>query len=537
MSSSGSAAAAPAGAFSPFGHRAFALLWTATLISNIGTWMHEVGASWLMTTLNSSPAVVALVQTATTLPVFLFALFAGTLADRLDKRRMLLTINSILLVIVSLFAVLVWQGLITPVLLILFTLMIGTGAAFMAPAWQAVVPQLVPRENLRPAIALNSMGINISRAIGPALAGILIAGVGLASPFALNAASYVIIIAALYLWRPEPQPARAYYGSILGDMATGLRHVHHNEAMKATAIRAAAFFLFASAYWALLPLIARAAEGGGSELYGMLMALIGGGAVLGALLLPRLQAHTTSDMAVRIGTFGTVAALCIMALSGSPAALMIAALLGGLSWITVLTSFNVSAQTALPNWVRARGLAVFLMVFFGSMALGSILWGQIATATNIPTALVIAALGLALGVLVTRRFPVGQGEDADLSPGGIWPEAPPLSADHSLDQAALVTIEYQVEASQTPAFLKALHGFSKERMRDGAIRWDIHESVETPGLWIESFHLPSWAEHLEQHKRVTVDDAGAQDALRAFDSRPTGPVVRHFVAPRPGGKT
>ncbi|MDJ0821235.1 MAG: MFS transporter [Paracoccaceae bacterium] len=536
MSSSGSMTAgavppARMGAFSPFQHRAFALLWTATLISNIGTWMHDVGAGWLMTTLNSSPAVVTLVQAATTLPVFLFALFAGALADRLDKRRMLITINVVLTGVISALALLVWLEMMTPTLLILFTLLIGTGAAFMAPAWQAVVPQLVPRDRLKPAIALNSMGINISRAIGPALAGVLIVSVGLAAPFVLNAISHVVIILALILWRPDPSPVRAHHGSILSEMGTGLRHVRHNDAMKATAIRAVAFFLFASAYWSLLPLIAREAEGGGSQLYGMLMALIGAGAVTGALLLPRLQDRLSSDATVRVGTMGTILALLALSVSATPLALMAAAFLGGLSWIAVLTSFNVSAQTALPNWVRARGLAVFLMVFFGSMSLGSVIWGQVATATSVPVALMIAAAGLAFGIVATRSFAVGQGEASDLSAASHWPQAPVLSETQEPDRPAMVVVEYQVAPAQTDAFITALRAFAKERRRDGAIDWSLHESVETPGTWIESFRLPSWHEHLAQHERVTKDDAARQESVRGFDTRETGPVVRHYIVP------
>ena len=537
MSSSGSATSAPAsvkpesGAFSPFAHSVFALLWIATLVSNIGTWMHEVGAGWLMTTLNPSPAVVTLVQAATTMPIFLFALFAGALADRSDKRRMLITINVLLFGVVTVLSVLVWQEKMTPALLIAFTLAIGTGAAFMAPAWQSVVPQLVPRDKLKPAIALNSMGINISRAIGPAMAGVLIASVGLAAPFALNAASHLVILAALILWRPEATKRPAHHGSILGDMATGLRHVRHNPAMRATAIRAAAFFLFASAYWALLPLIARNAEGGGSELYGALMALVGGGAVAGAFLLPQLQKHASSDTTVRLGTAGTIAALIAMALSSTQAALMASAFLGGLSWIAVLTSFNVSAQTALPNWVRARGLAVFLMVFFGSMSLGSLVWGQVASLTSISTALLIAAGGLAIGVWATRTFEVGQGENLDLTPSSMWPVAPALSEAQRADRPAMVTVEYQIDPAKTDEFVAALRDFAKERRRDGAIDWTLHESVETPGTWIETFRLPSWHEHLEQHERVNKDDAARQETVRAFDLRTTGPIVRHYISP------
>ena len=521
------------GAFSPFAHSAFALLWTATLVSNTGTWMHEVGAGWLMTTLNPSPAVVTLVQAATTLPVFLFALLAGALADRVDKRAMLLALNSGLFIVVSLLALLVWLEAMTPALLIGFTLVLGTGAAFMAPAWQSIVPQLIPRPKLKPAIALNSMGINLSRAIGPALAGVLIAGVGLAAPFALNALSYLVILAALFYWRPEPAPRRAFHGSIGGDMLTGLRHVRHNAAMRATAIRGAAFFLFASAYWALLPLIAREADGGGAELYGALMGLIGAGAVIGAFLLSRIQAYTTSDKTVMIGTGGTALALVVMAILPGQVALMTAAFLGGLSWIAVLTSFNVSAQTALPDWVRARGLSVFLMVFFGAMAFGSLLWGQVAQATSIPITLLIAAAGLLAGIPLTRRFVVGQGEALDLSQAVAWPAAPMLAETQSTDSPALVTVEYVVDPARTDAFLDAIALFSRERMRDGATRWDLHESVETPGLWIESFHLPSWAEHLAQHERVTREDEAAQKIVKAFDIRDTGPVVRHYVSRPP----
>ncbi|MBT9382955.1 MFS transporter [Pseudooceanicola sp. CBS1P-1] len=519
MSSSGDAA--PAGAYAPFRQRAFALLWTATLISNIGTWMNDVGSGWLMTTLDPSPAVVTLVQAATTLPVFCFALLAGALADRLDKRRMLIAINLVLLVVVSTLTLLVWAGRMTPALLIAFTLMIGTGAAFVAPAWQAIVPQLVPRDQLRPAIALNSMGINIARAIGPAIAGVLIAGVGLAAPFALNALSFVAILIALVLWQPPPALPVSGGGSLLQDMATGLRHVRHNRAMRDTALRAAAFFLFASAYWALLPLIARGIEGGGSTLYGALMGVVGAGAVTGALLLPRLQRRASADGTVRLGTLGT-----------GLAPLLVAAFLGGLSWIAVLTSFNVSAQTALPGWVRARGLAVFLMVFFGSMALGSLVWGQVATALSVPGALLLATAGLALGLLVTLRLPLGQAEGADLSPAQAWPMAPEVTDGQARDSSAMVLVEYRIAPPDREAFLALLPPVAHERLRNGATRWHVHECVETPGLWLESFHLPSWAEHLAQHERVSHADLDHHARLRTLHQGTDPPRVRHFIGPK-----
>lgn len=518
--------------WAPFGYRAFALLWGATLISNIGTWMHEVGASWLMTTLNSSPAVVSLVQAATTLPVFIFALFAGALADRMDKRRMLIAINVFLLLIVSTLTVLVHFDLVTPLTLILFTLAIGTGTAFMAPAWQAVVPTLVPREALQPAIALNSMGINISRAIGPALAGVLIATVGLSAPFAINALSYICIIAALLLWKNTSTPVKTSQ-PIAGAMMTGLRHVAHNSPLKATLMRSFSFFIFASAYWALLPLVVRNINEDGATLYGTLLTLIGLGAVVGALTLPRLRARLDANQMAVAGSIGTASAMLILALVRDPVMAGIATLVGGFSWIAVLTTFNVSAQMSLPNWVRARGLAVNLMVFFGSMSAGAALWGQVATATATSTTLVIAAIGLLIGIPLTQRFKLGQAEDLDLNPAMHWPAPQVMFEDESLNDRGpvMVTVEYEIRASDEAAFIEAARGFSHERLRDGAFEWQLYQSAEQPGLWIEAFSVSSWEEHLAQHARVSHADKDLQENLRAFDTRDGGPVVRHFIAP------
>jgi MFS family permease len=537
MSSSGNPAADPApivppGPFSPFTHRAFALLWTATLISNVGTWMHDVGAGWLMTTLNSSPAVVSLVQAATTLPVFLFALYAGTLADRLDKRRMLITVNVILLVLISLLTLLVHFEMVTPVILILFTLAIGTGTAFMAPAWQAIVPALVPRDALQPAIALNSMGINISRAIGPALAGVLIASVSLSAPFAVNAASHLVIIIALVLWRYDGTVTKTSQ-PVANAMLTGLRHVAHNAPLKATLMRSFAFFIFASAYWALLPLVVQGIEGGGAELYGLLLTLIGTGAVAGALTMPKFRARVDGSTMALLGTLGTAAAMVILATAAVPYLAAAAALLGGFSWIAVLTTFNVSAQTALPNWVRARGLAINLMVFFGSMALGSAAWGQVATATSTTTTMLIAAAGLIVGAVLTRNVKLGQGEQLDLTPSMHWPAPEVALPEDGLAARGpvMVTIEYVIDPSQTEAFLAALTDLSQERWRDGAFEWRSYQNIEEPELWIEAFSISSWEEHLAQHARVSNADKAVQDRVRAFDTRENGPVVKHFIAP------
>ena len=307
-------AAAPSSTWRPFRYSAFTVLWTATVVSNIGTWMHEVGAGWLMTSLAPSPFMVALVQGATTLPIFLLALPAGALADIVDRRKVLLAVTLFLTVVAAALGGLVWLGLVTPWVLLVFTFLMGAGAAFAAPAWQAIVPTLVPRADLQPAVALNSVGINISRAIGPALGGLIIATLGIAVPFLLNAVSSLGVIAALLWWKPPAAPARRLPAERFASaIRTGLRYARASGPLRATLGRAVAFFLFASAYWALLPLIARGLLGGGPELYGILLGCVGAGAVGGALFLPKLKALLGPDRLVAAGTLGMALVLIVLA--------------------------------------------------------------------------------------------------------------------------------------------------------------------------------------------------------------------------------
>ncbi|PWG63512.1 MFS transporter [Spiribacter halobius] len=532
----GSAAAGVAeSAFAPLRHLAFAVLWTATVVSNIGTWMHEVAAGWLMTSLSPSPMLVALVQTATTLPVFLFALPAGALADIVDRRRLLIIVQTGLALTAALLGTLVLAGAMTPMLLLALTFVMGMGAALLAPAWQAIVPRLVPREDLQSAVALNSVGINVSRAVGPAIAGVLIAAVGLWAPFFLNALSFLCVIAALVWWRPAPAPPRWLPPEhLIGALRTGLRYARASVPLRATLARALAFFVFASAYWALLPLIARQLLGGGPTLYGGLLGAVGAGAVGGALLLPRLRARLGADRVVALGTLGTATTLLGFALLREPSVAVVMSLIAGTSWIAVLSSLNVSAQTALPDWVRARGLALFVTVFFGAMSLGSLVWGQLASVAGVPAALLAAAAGAVLAVPVSLRWRLGQGESMDLTPSLHWPAPPAAEAVDEGHGPVLVTVEYDIEPVRTTEFLAALEGLASERRRDGAYAWGIFEDVAVPGRFVESFLVASWLEHLRQHERVTRADAELQARVRAFHRGPDGPVVRHHLARSPG---
>ncbi len=393
-------------AWSPLRHGSFALLWTASLVSNTGSWMHDTAASWFMTTLDSTPYMVALVQAATTLPVCLLALPAGTLADRMDRRRLLILTQCVMLVLATLLGLLTLAGTAGEGTLLAITFGLGICTAIMSPTWQAIIPRLVPQPELQPAVALHAVGINISRAIGPAAGGLIIVAAGIAWPFLINALSFLAVIVALWLWRPAPAPARGAPKPFFAAMREGLVHAAGNQALKNTLVRSVLFYVCGSCYWALLPLIARNQLHGGPSLFGVLVGCIGAGAVAGALLLPRLRAIYGLDRVLVFGTVGTVAALTGFALLHQTAAGIVAALLAGASWIACLSSLNVAAQLAVPDWVRARGMAMYTTALYGCLALGSILWGQVATYINLTPALLLAAGAALAGLLFSAARPL-----------------------------------------------------------------------------------------------------------------------------------
>jgi MFS family permease len=516
-------------AWSPFRHVTFTVLWTATVVSNIGSWMYSAASGWLMTSLNPDPFIVSMVQVATTLPMFLFALPAGAIADIVDRRKFLIAVEIALTVVSAVFAAIVWFGLATPVNLLLFTFIIGVGEALTAPPWQSIVPQLVPKPELNSAVAANSVGINVSRALGPAMGGVIAAIFGIAAPFWVNAASNFGVIGALLWWRPNkptrPLPSEHFTNAI----RTGFRHARNNPHLRATLIRGAAFFLFASAYWALLPLVARKQLAGGPELYGFLLGAIGAGAVAGAFVLPRLKVKLGPDRLVVAGSIGTAAAMALFGLASNAATALAASVVAGASWIAVLSSLNVSAQVALPEWVRGRGLAMFVVVLFGSLSLGSAVWGQVAGMVGLSMAHFMAAAGLVVAIPLTWRWKLQTGAGADLTPSMHWPA--PLAA-HSVAQdrgPVLVTVEYRIDPKNRKRFLAALEKLAEERRRDGAFRWGIYEDVADDGRMVEVFLVESWLEHLRQHERVTNADRVVQNAVNRFHIEGT-PKVTHLIA-------
>jgi MFS family permease len=519
--------------WSPFRHASFTVMWTATVIANIGSWMSSAASGWLMTTLNPDPFIVSMVQVATTLPMFLFALPAGALADIIDRRKFLIVAEIAVTVGSAIYAAIVSLGLATAGNLLLFTFLIGVAVALTAPAWQSIVPQLVPKQDLHAAVAANSVGVNVSRAVGPALGGVIVAKLGIAAPFWFDAISNLGIIAALVWWRPPRKETRHLpVERFSSAIRTGFRHARNNPHLRATLIRGAAFFLFASAYWALLPLVARNQIAGGPDLYGFLLGAIGVGAVGGAFALPWLKAKLGPDRLVAAGSIGTAGAMTVFGLARNSTMGLFASVIAGMSWIAVLSSLNVSAQVALPEWVRGRGLAMFVTVFFGALSLGSAIWGQIAGMVGLSAAHFMAAAGALVAIPLTWHWKLQTGAGIDLTPSMHWP-APIVSHEVEADRGpVLVTVEYRIAPKDREPFLAALGKLAYERRRDGAYAWGIFEDAAEEGRMLETFLVDSWLEHLRQHERVTNADRVVQAAVYRFHMEGT-PKVTHLIASEP----
>ncbi|MCE9686062.1 MFS transporter [Shewanella sp. AS16] len=519
-------------AWAPLGIPVFRALWIATLASNIGTWMHDIGAGWLMTQLSSSALMVAWVQTATSLPIFLLALPAGALADIVDRRRHLILVQLFMVIVTGSLALVTQLGVITPWLLVGMTFAMGIGSAMLMPAWAAIVPELVPREALPSAIALNSMGINVARAIGPALAGVIVSFAGSGAVFALNAVSYLGVIWVLTGWQRRPAVSQLPAERMLGAMRSGLRFARHAPALQAAAIRGVGFALFASAAWALLPLVAKRLPDGGPQSFGLLVAAVGAGAVCGALVLPRLRLRLSRNLLVTLASLLYAGCLYGLATLQHLPVLALVMALSGVAWLTVLSSLQVTAQLALPNWVRSRGLALFMCVFMGSMALGSLVWGKLAELLSLSQSLTLASVGALLSVILTRRWHLGGMEELDLSPSMHWPSAPSNDALSHDAGPVLVTIEYELPPDRVPEFQALVAALGKLRRQNGAFSWGLYQDAESPGHFIESFNDDSWLAHLRQHERVTGDMRALQQQILGLLLPGSKPVISHYVAPK-----
>jgi MFS family permease len=539
-------------ALTPFKSKDFTVIWGATVISTIGVRMHEVGAAWLMTTMTDDPFIVALVQATTTLPVFLFALLAGAIADVVSKRRMLLVVNIIMGVLAAILAVLACFNLMTPYLLLLFIFLLGSFAALSVPPKQAINPLLVPKEDLQSAIAMNSIGFNISRSIGPALAGVLIVTLGPESPFVINALSFIAVIWAFLWWCPkkanEPLPKEPIPGAI----KAGIRYARYSQPLRATLWRAFAFFISASGFWALLPIFVKTEMQAGADMYGLLIAAIGLGAVVGAFLLPKVKKKLSSDQITWIAAAFIISTMMMSAFPVNNTLLtylfpswpideilaVIGSIFFGISWIWTLSTFSVSAQSALPDWVRARGLAIYLMVFFGSMSVGSIIWGAIASQMGIKTALIIASSTLTLGMILSRKQKLNLGEAIDLAPSEHWAE-PNILVESEEDKALLnerspvmIMIEYKIEPDNVDKFLSLMCQLKQARQQYGAYGWEVLQQSDKADVFIECFFDVSWIDHLRHRERLAGKDQTLEQQIHNLHKGDEPPKITHFLGPQ-----
>jgi len=523
---------AVSGAWTPLQTALFRNLWIATIVSNVGAWMQDVGAGWLMTSLSSSPSIVALVEAADSFPLMLLALPAGALADIVDRRRLLIVIQFYLLIVTATLGILTLLDLMTAWTLLGFVFILGVGTAVMMPAWSAIVPELVPHDQMPAAVALNSVAINAARAVGPAIAGVLVAAVGVWLVFVLNALSYVGIVAVLLRWRREHHKSTLPAERFLTAIRVGMRFVMHTHALQVVLIRGGAFFVFASATWSLFPLIVRRELGRGPEIYGLLLTCIGIGAVAGAMLLPRVRARISRDALVAGASALYALAALALAHVQNIGLLAVAMLATGVAWISILSALQVTAQMTLPAWVRARGLASFFVVFMAGMALGSILWGQVATRIGIPAALTIAALGMVAAIGLTWGFKLGRHQVLDFTPTLDWP-APVLAETPEPDSGpVMVTIEYRVQPAKRAEFVTAMQSVREMRRRSGAYFWELfHDSADT-ARFIECFMDESWLEHLRQHERASVSDREIRERAKQFMVEGASTKSQHWLADR-----
>jgi MFS family permease len=524
-----------ASAWSPLRQAVFRSIWTAAVISNTGTWMQSVGTAWLMTSLTPSPLLVALMQTATSLPVFLLGIPAGVLADLVDRRKLLLVVEAYLLLMALTMGLLTLGGFMSAWSLLLLAFLMGVGSALDAPAWQAIVPDLVERQELPAAVSLNATGFNVARAVGPAIGGLVVAAAGPAAVFLLNSVSFLFVLIAVYRWRRTPAERETPPEDMLGAAVAGMRYVRHAPALQAVFVRIGAFAIGASALWALLPAVTRHELGLGATGYGILLGSLGFGAVGSALFLPRLQKRLPVDRLTGVATLIFAGAVLALAYVHFVPLLVVCLLAGGMAWLTMMSSLSTAATTACPAWVRARALSVYLLVFFATLAVGSFGWGVLAEQFGNRTALSIAAVVLVGGLAATLRWPLQGIQQLDLSPSGHWPDPQLALTPDPDDGPVLITVEYRVPTERADEFIQAMDTMRIFRRREGAVSWGIFRDLADPERYVETFLVTTWAEHMRQHARVTVEDQATEAYAFSLLQPGVQPFASHLIAARMRG--
>jgi MFS family permease len=512
---------AEAPALAPLKNRAFRWLWIGVLISWTGTWMQTVGAQWLVVDAPNAATLVSLVQAAITLPVMMLALPGGVLADSFDRRWLLFAIQIYFFGVGILLAVLTAAGQMPPALLIAFTFLLGAGAAVQLPTWAATVPELVPRNQLRAASRLDLVGVNVSRAIGPALAGVVIAHLGgVPVVFALNALSVVFLAVALLLWR-RPSADVSNRERFVPALRAGGRYVWHEPVVRRIMLRAIIFVAPAMGLWALLPLIASQHLGVGADGYGALFAALGTGAILGALLLGRLKTNVSINGILTAGALLYAAALVVIILVASFALALVMLVLSGVAWMAMTSTLQAEMQLVLPGWVRARGMALYTVTFMGSQTAGALLWGIVADRFGLQPAILASGVVLLIGVVAGLFRRVPETGHLDPQPAVYWTD-PQLAFEPEPNSGpVMVAVHFTVAPARQADFLDAMDQLRRSRLRTGATRWELYRDGERPNQFVEVFWVSSWEEHLRQHEgRLTATDQAIEEAALAFSDPP-----------------
>jgi MFS family permease len=508
---------APASIWAPLRIGVFRVLWLAVLGSQVGTWMQTVGAQWLLVSEPNAGTLVSLVQTASTLPVLLLALPGGVLADSLDRRRLLIRVQLFQVGVGVALTALTLAGVMNPALLLTLTFALGCGMALTNPAYQAVIPELVPRAQIPSAAALGSIGMNLARAVGPAVAGVLLARLGPAVVFGINATTFLIFAVTLFLWRRRPADDAGLPEPFVAALRAGGRYVRHSPIMRRLLLRAAVFILPAVALWALLPLLADRRLGLGAGGYGLLLGALGVGAVIGALLLGRLRAAMSVNAMLAVAGLTYAVVLLVLAWVRIPAVAAVALVPAGTAWMTILSTINAEVQLFLPRWVRARGLAAYQTVFFGGQAFGALIWGFVADWLGLTATMLAAGVITALSAASIRLAPLLPARHLNRDPATFWPE-PHLIAHPEPDEGPVVVeVTYAVKPDNEAAFLAEMPALRRSRLRTGAVQWGVFRTGEVSGELVEVYVVPSWDEHLRQHSgRMTGADEVLEQRVRAL---------------------
>ncbi|MBB6467260.1 MFS family permease [Aminobacter lissarensis] len=516
-------------ALAPFKHGIFRSVWFASLASNFGSLIQSVGAAWLMTSIATSSDMVALVQASISLPIMLFSLASGALADSYDRRRVMLTAQCFMFAVSAALTLFAYLGLITPWLLLTFTFLIGCGTALNNPSWQASVGDMVPRTVMPAAVALNSMGFNMTRSVGPAIGGIIVAAAGAAAAFAVNTLSYFAIIFVLFRWRPE-YPANPLPRETLGQaMGAGLRYVAMSPNIGKVLLRSFAFGFTAVVIQALLPLVARDLVAGGPLTYGIMLGAFGVGAVGGALISGRIRSSMSSESIVRSAFLGFALCSWIAAFSSNAWLTSGGLLIGGACWVLALSHFNITVQMSTPRWVVGRALSIYQMATFGGMALGSWVWGLVAESNGPATALIAAGVVMLVGAAIGFLLPLPEHTALNLDPLNRFRE-PHLALDvRPRSGPIVISIEFIIREEDVPAFLDAMTERRRVRRRDGARNWVLARDLENPEIWVETYHTPTWLEYIRHNQRATHADAVIGDKLRALHSGTQPPRVHRLI--------